>query len=126
MAAMAHPNITDFYSSLAKAKDQEETARIVSKAVEELSNQQEARFVHYKQEVVAEVNVKDQSMKEYLQQFATKEDLKQCATKEDLKTLKLEMRLETHQIVSTAKWQVLGGTSALFFVQVILKHFGIW
>ena len=102
MAAVAHLKIGDLYRTLQKSTN-EETALAVVHAFEQLQEEQELRSVQTKKEILKEISLKD---------LATKKDL-------------LELKLEIHGDISGAKWQVIGAIAAMFFAEVILRHFGL-
>lgn len=51
---------------------------------------------------------------------------KDLASKSDLVAVKNDLELKIYKEVSNAKWQVIGSITALLFIQIILKHFGVW
>ena len=134
MAAMANINFVNFYDQLRKASsDHECSARLIAQALEAISDEQDAK---------RESLQKALATKEDLNRFATKEDLAReiakCATKEGLADLAKEIakcatkddlnqyatKLEVHQVISSAKWQVIGSVAAMLFVGFASKHFG--
>ncbi len=98
-------SITDLYTHIEKASNAE-LAGIISKAFEQTKVEQQQIALQTKEETLKEVHDKD------------------LATKADLFAVKQDLKLKIYKEVSTAKWQVIGSIAALFFAQIILKHFG--
>lgn len=103
-------SISELYTKLEKASNPE-LASIISQAFEQTKAEQQQFAVQNKEETLKEVHEKD------------------LATKKDVYTAKNELRqeleLKIYKEVSSAKWQVIGSIVALFFLQVMLKHFGV-
>jgi hypothetical protein len=89
-----------------------QTAKMISKAfetfAEQVSEEQDVKIASSEKNTLKEINLSD------------------LATKTDLQTLRTEMKVELHQVISSAKWQVLGAIGAMLFGAIILKHFGLF
>ena len=116
-------SITDLYSNLEKASNPE-LAGIISKAFEQVTLDQKSIAVQTKEETLKE------ALKEINEHdLATKGDVLRVEQnvsllQKDLEYTKQELELKIYREVSTAKWQVIGSIAALFFLQIIAKHFG--
>lgn len=132
-------SITEFLTDYKNAKNKDQEALAISKVLEKVHSEQEARIAENKKELLEETNLKDLAIKDGFRaefsNYPTKEDLRnelsRYPTKEDIKNelSHYPTKADLANAISTAKWQVIGVVLSIFIfsllIPIVLKHMGV-